>query len=123
MEESTKLTKTEAVSILIALINQGKIELSCLKKFNEFRKWELDQSRPDIEKFQNIFDFNISARRNDLCRMAASLDAEYLKTFLEVLMSNREARQQSLDAWNFVNDLRLLRDKIELNSLEKEQSI
>ena len=97
--------------------------LSCLKKFNEFRKWELDQSRPDIEKFQNIFDFNISARRNDLCRMAASLDAEYLKTFLEVLMSNREARQQSLDAWNFVNDLRLLRDKIELNSLEKEQSI
>ena len=123
MEESTKLTKTEAVSILIALINQGKIELSCLKKFNEFRKWELDQSRPDIEKFQNIFDFNISARRNELCRMAASLDAEYLKTFLEVLMSNREARQQSLDAWNFVNDLRLLRDKIELNSLEKEQSI
>lgn len=123
MEESTKLTKTEAVSILIALINQGKIELSCLKKFNEFRKWELDQSRPDIEKFQNIFEFNISARRNDLCRMAASLDAEYLKTFLEVLMSNREERQQSLDAWNFVNDLRLLRDKIELNSLEKGQNI
>lgn len=41
-----KLDQNQAVSILIALINQGKIELPCLKEFNKFREWELSQSRP-----------------------------------------------------------------------------
>ena len=42
-----KLDQNQAVSILIALINQGKIELPCLKEFNKFREWELSQSMPD----------------------------------------------------------------------------
>ncbi len=50
---SLKLEQHEAVSIVIALINQEKIELPCLKKFNEFRAWELDKSSQDIEKAEN----------------------------------------------------------------------
>lgn len=122
MKNSNALNKQEAIALTIALINQGKIELSCLKKFNEFRDWELNQSRPDIEKFNNFWGYNLSARRNDLCRQAATLDAEYLKTFITALTSDIDSLQEAEDAWHFVNTLREIRDKIELNSLEKPQS-
>lgn len=112
-----KLDQNQAVSILIALINQGKIELPCLKEFNKFREWELSQSRPDGSRFNPVFGYDLDEHRNAICRQAAALDAEYLKTFLDVLME-RTSQDRSLDAWNLVNSLRLIRDKIEANSLE-----
>lgn len=116
-----KLDQNQAVSILVALINQGKIELPCLKEFNKFREWELSQSRPDVNQFNPIFGYDLDEHRNAICRQAAALDAEYLKTFLDVLMLERTSRDRSLDAWNLVNSLRLIRDKIEANSLEPIQ--
>lgn len=122
MNDSTKLNKQDAVAILIALINQGKINLPCLEKFNEFRKWELNVSRPDAEKFNKQWGYDLTSHRNSLCREAASLDAEYLKTFINALVSDFDMAANSQDAWNFVNTLRTIRDKIEANSLEKTQS-
>ena len=116
-----QLDKNQALSVLIAFINQGQIELPCLKEFNKFRDWELSQSRPDDAKFNQLWDYDLAKHRNEICRQAAALDAEYLKTFLEVLMSERTPRERSVDAWNLTNDLRVIRDKIEANSLEPIQ--
>ena len=116
-----QLDKNQALSVLIAFINQGQIELPCLKEFNKFRDWELSQSRPDDAKFNQLWDYDLAKHRNDICRQAAALDAEYLTTFLEVLMSERTPRERSVDAWNLTNDLRVIRDKIEANSLEPIQ--
>lgn len=113
-----KLDQNQAVSILIALINQGKIEMPCLKEFNKFREWELSQSRPDGSQFNPVFGCDLDEQRNAICRQAATLDAEYLKTFLDVLMSERKPRGISIDAWQLTNTLRIIRDKIEANSLE-----
>lgn len=110
---SLKLDQKEAVNIVIALINQGKIELPCLKEFNEFRGWEINEAKPNQERIENQLGFDRFTERNELCRRAALLDAEYLRTFIEVLTNERNEGQISWDAWEFVNNLRKMKAKIE----------
>lgn len=116
-----KLDKTQAVAILVALINEGKIELPCLKAFNKFREWELSKARPDAVQIERAQDISLLESRTKAGQQAASLDAEYLKTFLSVLTSKTDDKQLSLDAWDFINNLRLIREKVEAKSLEQKQ--
>lgn len=115
-----KLDQKDAVNIVIALINQGKIELPCLRKFNEFRAWELDEAKQDSKKASNAtWDEDLIAKKNSLCKLAASLDAEYLKTLVEVLTSDRSREQQTEDAWEFLDNLRI---KNRIDSIFSDQS-